>query len=80
MSGLETEIKTYNDHLNELVANVGKFVLIKGTDVAGVFDTYSDALKAGYAKFKLEQFLVKQIAPGERVMSFSRNYEFACQP
>jgi hypothetical protein len=73
---LETELKTYADHLVELIPQAGKFVLIRGAEVVGTFDTYADALKAGYTKFQLEPFLVKQIAPAERVMSFSRDHEF----
>ena len=77
---LEREMKTYSDHLVDLVAHAGKCVLIKGDVIDGTFDTYSDALKAGYEKHKLEPFLVKQIAPSERMMSFTRDYEFACLP
>lgn len=77
---LEREMKAYNDNLANLIDKSGKFAVIKDDVIDGVFDTYSDALKAGYAKHKLEPFLVKQIAPAEGVMSFSRDYEFACQP
>jgi hypothetical protein len=73
MAALENEIATYNRLLPELLPKQGKFVLIKGNDAAGTFDTYQDALSAGYAKFKLEPFLVKQIAPAERVAFFSRD-------
>jgi len=34
----------------QLLANEGKFVLIHGEEIAGVFDTYHDALKIGYAR------------------------------
>jgi hypothetical protein len=47
MSNLDQEIATYNQHLPELLAQQGKFVLIKGTEVAGTFDSYQDALTAG---------------------------------
>jgi hypothetical protein len=67
MSDLDQEIATYNRHLPELLAQQGKFVLIKGTEMAGVFDSYEDALTAGYQCFKLHSFLVKQITPPERV-------------
>lgn len=74
---LETELQTYEKHLPELLQEAGKYVLIKGSAVEGTYDSYTDALKAGYEKFKLDVFLVKQIAPVGTVMSFSRSYNFA---
>lgn len=73
MSNLNQEIAPYNRHLPELLGQQGKFVLIKRTEVAGTFDSYQDALTAGYQRFKLDFFLVKQIAPAERVTLFSRD-------
>lgn len=70
MSNLEQEIATYSRHLPELLGEQGRFVLIKGTEVAGTFDSYRDALTAGYQRFKLDSFLVKQITPAERVIYF----------
>ncbi len=48
---LQTEIATYNSRLSDLLASAGKFALIKGEDVQ-LFDTYNDALKAGYERFQ----------------------------
>jgi len=73
MSNLDREIATYNRHLPELLGQQGKFVLIKGTEIAGTFDSYQDALTAGYQRFKLALFLVKQITPSERNAYFSRD-------
>lgn len=61
MSNLQQEIATYHRHLPELLGQHGRFVLIKGTEVAGIFDSYRDALTAGYERFQLSSFLVKQI-------------------
>jgi hypothetical protein len=69
---LEQELETYKTKLAELTANEGKFVLIHGSDVAGVFDTYADAIKEGYEKFGLSPFLVKQIHAVERIQFISR--------
>lgn len=71
MSVLKDEIATYYRHLPELLGQQGKFLLIKRDEIAGTFDSYQDALTAGYQRFKLAPFLVKQITPVERVM-FSR--------
>jgi hypothetical protein len=67
MSSLHEEIDTYIRHLPELLRNQGKFVLIKGAEVAGIFDSYRDAVTAGYQRFKRSPFLVKRIVAVERV-------------
>jgi hypothetical protein len=69
---LEKELATYHSKLLELAADEGKFVLIHGGDVAGVFISYEDAIKIGYEKFGLEPFLVKQIQVVERVQFVTR--------
>lgn len=66
ISTLHEEIDTYVRHLPELLRNQGKFV-IEGVEVAGTFDSYQDALTAGYQRFKLASFLVKQIVAVERI-------------
>ena len=59
---LANELATYEWHKDELVRpHEGKFVLIHGEDIAGIWDTYQDALAAGYKQFGLEPFLVKQV-------------------
>jgi hypothetical protein len=70
---LEAEQQTYVRELPTLLASVGKFVLISGDVVAGVYDTYADALTVGYDRFGLNPFLVKQIEFTETVYRFSRD-------
>jgi hypothetical protein len=79
MKNLEKEIKTYNSKLPELMANLGKFVLIHGEMVVGTFDTYGDAIKSGYENFADEAFLVKKIAPAEQIHFFTRDLVLECQ-
>ena len=69
---LEKEMETYNAKLPELKENEGKFVLIKGDEVAGIYTSYEDAMKDGYKQFKLTPFLVKQIQSIEQVQFISR--------
>ena len=69
---LEKELAVYKNKLPELAGDEGKFVLIHGDEVAGVYTSYEDALKDGYARFKLEPFLVKQIQTIEQVQFISR--------
>ena len=71
---LAKELATYEREKDQLVlANEGKFVLIHGDAVAGIWDTYKDALAAGYSQFGLKPFLVKQIQGIERVLFFTRD-------
>jgi hypothetical protein len=79
MTHLKQELDTYSRHLPELLGQQGKFVLIKGAEIAGTFDSYQDALTAGYQRFKLDSFLVKQITAAERVAYFSRDLNTSCR-
>jgi hypothetical protein len=69
---LEKELATYKNKLPELKESEGKFVLIHGDQIVDVYTSYEDAIKEGYAKFKLEPFLVKQIHSVEQVQFISR--------
>lgn len=69
---LEKELETYRARLPQLHEEQGKFALIQGETLAGIYGTYEDALKAGYEKFALEPFLVKQIQVVEQVQFISR--------
>lgn len=75
---LEKELQTYQERLPSLLAQEGKFVVICGTDVVGVFGTYEDALKAGYGKCGVSPFLVKKIQSVEQFQYFSRDLDVPC--
>jgi len=77
-SDLAKELQTYREKLPELLADEGKFVLIRGKQVIDVFGTYEDAIKAGYEQFKLEPFLVKQIHAMEEVHFITRLFGVPC--
>ena len=67
---LKSELETYNRNKQQLVAQgEGRFVVIHGDEIAGIWGTYEDALQAGYERFGLTPFLVKQIEALERVHS-----------
>ncbi len=71
---LETELKTYEDHRDELLgSDSGKFALIKGEQVISVFDTKADAIRNGYERFGNVPFLVKQIVQVEAPQNFTSN-------
>jgi hypothetical protein len=64
---LERELATYHASLESLLEHEGKFVVIQGEMIAGTWQTYEDALKAGYDQFGLTPFMVKQILAVEPV-------------
>ncbi|MDH0493383.1 hypothetical protein [Comamonas aquatica] len=78
MSNLNTELNTYREKLPTLLGQIGKYAIVKGTEIVGVYDSYEDALKFGYNKFGLEPFLVKRIAPAEQISYFTRDFAQAC--
>jgi len=71
--GLERELNAYNRELPRLLEQEGKFVLVRGDEVVGVFDTYEDALKVGYERFRLEPFMVKRVEPPESALFLTRD-------
>jgi hypothetical protein len=69
---LAIEIARYNEELESLLCDEGKFALVKGKEKIETFDSYDDALKVGYEKYGLDAFLVKKITRFEQVMNFTR--------
>ena len=69
---LRTEVKAFDKLLPELLKDAGKFALIHGSDLAGVYSSYEDALKIGYEKYGVTPFLVRRIAQTEQVGFVSR--------
>jgi hypothetical protein len=72
---LQKETATYQKLLPSLLTEEGKFALIVGEELIGVFAAYEDALRAGYEKAKLNPLLVKRISGTEDVMYFSRDVD-----
>lgn len=76
---LTHELATYQRLLPSLTAgDEGRFALVAGDDLLGVFDTYPDALTAGYGARGLEPFLVKKISSVEVISYFTRDLRPAC--
>ncbi len=62
---LETELLAYRRLRPTLLDRTGAFALVSGDCLLGVYETYDEALSAGYRKVGLRPFLVKRIAVGE---------------
>lgn len=74
MDHLSTEPKAFEADLQSLLgASEGKFVLIRGDEIVGVFDHQMDAISSGYSKFGNAPFLVKQILKVDMPISFVSN-------
>ena len=60
---LEREMATFNKMLPTLLAeSEGRFALVVGDSLSGVYDSYADALQEGYKVAGLDQqFLVKKV-------------------
>lgn len=68
---LEAELETFQKRLPDLLAHQGQFALIRGNDVT-VWPDADAAIDAGYERYGLDQFLVKEIAEFEIPKYFSR--------
>ncbi|MGI8854824.1 MAG: hypothetical protein ACR2JW_03655 [Thermomicrobiales bacterium] len=69
---LDTELCTYAEHRDELLREAeGKFVLIRGRAVAGIYATHMEAVDAGYYQFGNVPFLVKEIVAVEQPETFA---------
>ncbi len=65
---LEREMEIYGSELPRLLTDEGKFVLIHGSEVLGIFEDESDAVEAGYRRIGFATpFLIKQIREKEPV-------------
>lgn len=63
---LERELRTYEQRKAEwLASHSGQFVLLKGTEVAGWFDTELAAYTAGVRRFGTVAFLVRRVQETE---------------
>lgn len=59
---LVEERNFYEQHLSEwLEDHVGKFVLVKGHEVVGFYDTADNALSEGARRFGISPFLVRRV-------------------
>jgi hypothetical protein len=60
---LELELRTYHRERGRLESeHRGKFVLIRGDEIVGVFDDFHTASEQAARRFKRESYLVQRIA------------------
>ena len=63
MTAFEEDVLAYQRELPQLIGQhgEGRFALLEGARVHGVYDTYDEAVQAGCSRFWLGGFLAKEI-------------------
>jgi hypothetical protein len=69
----EKESAVYDAHLIDWLEHEGKYLVIRGEEISGPYETLDEALEIGYAKYALEPFMVKPIHKAEPIHYFSRD-------
>ena len=65
---LPKETEVFDAHLDEWRSTqMGRFVLIKGEQVVGFYDSLTDAFAEGSKLYGLGEFFIKQIIPRDSV-------------
>ena len=76
LMALDDELRFFRSHLIDMLGSngeyEGKYSVIKGSDVQGPFETYEEALEAGYGRYGLVPFLVKKLERDGSILYFSR--------
>jgi hypothetical protein len=69
---LAVEWSTYLREVSRLLAEgqEGRWVLIKGEEIIGIYDTHDEAAGQGYDRYLRQGFLIHQIQERERVIRF----------
>jgi hypothetical protein len=71
-SRLESESAAYEAHKGRLLAeHRGKFVLIHGSEIVGVFDTQGEALVAGYQRFGYVDLFTKRLLRRQKPLTLA---------
>jgi hypothetical protein len=67
-TSLKREQAVYEANLSRWLSDhEGEYVLIKGDQVHGFYDSRDDALTAGYTRFGIGPLFVKQVSPSEPI-------------
>ncbi len=74
-SAIAEEWETYRREVGRLLAegNEGRYVLIKGGQIIGIWDTQKEAFAAADQRFPLQPYLVHQIQERERILRIGFN-------
>jgi hypothetical protein len=69
---LDIELRFFNEHRSDLLQDAaGKFALVKGEKLIGIFDSENAAIRQGYETFGNVPFLVKRITEVDIPLNFT---------
>lgn len=69
---LQQELEFFERQRLELFVRApGKYALVKGAELIGIFDTELEAVRAGYRQIGNEPFLVKHIVEADVPLTFT---------
>jgi len=69
---LRSEVEYFEQHRVELLERApGKYALVKGSELLGIYDTELEAIGSGYRRLGNDAFLVKQIVEAEVPLNFA---------
>ena len=69
---LQQELEFFERQRLELLARApGKYALVKGAELIGIFDSELEAIRAGYRQIGNEAFLVKHIVEADVPFTFT---------
>jgi hypothetical protein len=69
---LQQELEFFERQRLELLTRApGKYALIKGSELIGIFDTELEAARAGYRRIGNEPFLIKHIVEADLPLIFT---------
>jgi hypothetical protein len=69
---LQQELEVFERHRFELLDRAaGKYVLVKGLDIIGTFETEAEAIREGYQQFGNDAFLVKHVLEADVPLNFA---------
>lgn len=73
---LAVEIEFFEKNRNDLIAKygIGKFALIKGSELIGVFDTAENAYQEGATRFPGQAFLIQELQQEDRIQQVPAYY------
>src|SRR5262245_47362761 len=79
-SPLAREWETYRREVGRLLAagEEGRYALIHGDDIVGIFDTWDEAREAGLNRYLLQAHMVRPILSREPLLRVSRFFR-QCQ-
>jgi len=77
---LGVESNTYRREVGRLLSegHEGRWVLIKGEQIIGIWDTFSDASSEGTCRYLREPFMVQRVQTWQRILNLPYRFRLSC--